>query len=84
MKRLIPMAVLLLVGCGNTASIPSYDELVKYPVSCNLKNEQFPFLKKIQEVKNFPDDPDSLSPDDRKYNAVLKEHLWWFVYNCEQ
>ena len=84
MKRLIPLVVVALAGCGNSAPVPTYDQLARYSLSCDLKQEQFSNLKRIQKIKNFSDDPDTLSFEDRKYNALLKEHLWWFVYNCEQ
>lgn len=84
MKRLIPFVFILLAGCGNSRTLPSYEELLNYPLSCNKKFEQFSELKNIQRIKNFSADLDSLSFDDRKYNALLKDHLWWFVYNCEQ
>ena len=84
MKFIVALLVVLVTGCGNTAALPTYEQLVNYPVNCKFKNEQFRELKQIQSRKNFSEDPDQLSNEDRKYNAMLKEHLWWFVYNCEQ
>jgi len=83
-KFIVALLVVLVAGCGNTAALPTYEQLVNYPVNCKLKNEQFRELKQIQKKKNFSEDPDQLSDQDRRYNAMLKEHLWWFVYNCEQ
>jgi|LauGreDrversion4_2_1035121.scaffolds.fasta_scaffold100398_5 hypothetical protein len=84
MRFLIALVAVLVAGCGNSTSLPTYEQLTKYPLSCKLKYEQFSELKNIQRIKNFAQDPDALSPEDRQYNALLKEHLWWFVYNCEQ
>jgi hypothetical protein len=84
MRFLIPLMIVLVAGCSNSAPLPTYEQLVNYPLSCKLKNEQFRELKQIQGKKNFSEDPDQLSDQDRRYNALLKEHLWWYVYNCEQ
>ena len=84
MRFLILLLFILVTGCGNSAPLPTYEQLVNYPLSCKLKNEQFTELQRIRAKKNFSEDPDQLSAEDRQYNAVLKEHLWWFVYNCEQ
>jgi hypothetical protein len=84
MKLLIAAVVVLVAGCSNSAPIPTYDQLLNYPLSCKHKNEQFTELQRIRGKKNFSEDPDQLSAEDRRYNALLKEHLWWFVYNCEQ
>lgn len=83
MKRLIPILVLAVAGC-NAEPVPTYEQLVNWKLSCKLKHEQFPKLERIQKQKNFSKDIDELSPTDRAYNAILREHMWWFVYNCEQ
>jgi len=84
MKFLIAFVVVLVAGCSNSAPVPTYEELTRYPLSCKIKYDQFRELKSIQKRKNFAEDLDTLSAQDRQYNALLKEHLWWLVYNCEQ
>ena len=78
---------LFLSGCGIEASpkIPTYDELVAYPNNCANKVEQLKELHKIQEIKNFPQDPDNiLNEEDRAYNSRLKSTIWWYAYRCEK
>lgn len=83
MKFLIALVIVLLVGCSGKP-LPTYAELKQYKLSCNLQDKQVAELERIQNIKRFSEDPDQLNEMDRKYNALLKEHLWWFVYNCEQ
>jgi hypothetical protein len=84
MKFLIAFVIVLVTGCSNSAPLPTIEELINYPLSCKKKHEQYRHLADIQKRKNFSENPDNLSPQDRQYNSVLREHLWWFVYNCEQ
>lgn len=83
MKFLIALVIVLLVGCSGKP-LPTYAELKQYPLSCKLQDKQVAELERIQNIKRFSEDPDQLNEMDRKYNSLLKEHLWWFVYNCEQ
>jgi hypothetical protein len=84
MRLLITLLIATVAGCSNSAPVPTYEQLLNWQLSCKQKNEQFKELKRIQQIKNFNEDPDQLSAIDRQYNALLKEHMWWFVYNCEQ
>jgi hypothetical protein len=67
----------------NAMQIMSYDDLVKYPVSCEKKDSQLAELTKIQKAINFNPDPDLLSESDRTYNSRLKATIWWYAYRCE-
>ena len=60
-----------------------YEELVKYPVSCNRAEQQLAHLRYIQKVKNFVSDIDKLNSQDRAYNSRLKATIW-YVYRCEK
>jgi hypothetical protein len=83
-KYLPLLAVMLLVGCDNSPPLPTYEQLKSYPVSCKLKDKQLPELVLIQKRKNFAVDPDSLTDEQRLYNASLKDLIWWYSYRCEQ
>jgi hypothetical protein len=83
MKRLIPFVVVILVGCGKSDPIPTYDELKQFQLNCTHKARQLTQLKHIQYQVNFIEDPDQLNDSDRAYNALLKNHIWWFSYSCE-
>ena len=81
----ILLVALLLGGCdGTSMSILTYEELVKYPVSCARAEQQLAHLRYIQKVKNFDPDIEKLRPEDRAYNGRLKATIWWFVYKCEK
>jgi hypothetical protein len=67
-----------------TAHILTYQELVKYPTSCDRADEQLAELKQLQQIKNFAQDPDSLSEQDRAYNGRLKATIWWYSYECNK
>jgi hypothetical protein len=82
-KFLITLVIVFLVGCSGKP-LPTYAELKQYPLSCKLKAQQLVELERIQNAKRFAEDPDQLNESDRAYNSLLREHLWWFVYNCEQ
>ncbi len=83
MKKLALIAAVLLYGCGGNP-LPTYGELKQYPLDCKKKNDQIQDLKDIQRLKYFGPDPEKFSDEDRAYYALLKEHIWWFSYNCEQ
>lgn len=83
MKRLIPLLVLLLSGCGGQP-LPSYEELKRFPLDCKKKGDQVSDLKDIMRLKYFDPNIENLNKQDRAYYALLKEHIWWFEYNCNQ
>ena len=64
--------------------IPSLEELRSYPVDCKLKEKQLAHLRKIQQIKKFNSDPDTLDAYDRAYNSRLKATIWWFYFGCEK
>lgn len=83
------MKSLLLVFCmfgitGCNSNIPTYQQLVDYPVSCSRADEQLKHLKEVQQFKNFNPDPDFLSEEDRAYNGRLKATIWWYAYRCNK
>ena len=87
MKKLILISAIVLAGCNNSASTPtykilSYKELVDFNTSCDVATEQQAHLQYILERKNFDPDPDKLNADDRAYNSRLKATLWWYEYRC--
>ena len=82
MKRLIVFAVLALVGCGKHADIPTYEQLVKFRKSCTNSVAELKELHIIQDAKNFAQDPDELSEEDRAYNSRLKATIWWYTLEC--
>ena len=65
-------------------TVPSYEQLVSYPMDCSKSDQQLAQLKLIQKIKNFDPDPDNLSDSDRTYNARLKSSIWWFAYRCQK
>lgn len=81
--RFVLVVALLLAGCSGKP-LPSYEELKKYPLSCKHQSEQLKELKSFQSRKNFSEDPELLNDEDRAYNALLHEHVWWFTYTCDQ
>jgi uncharacterized protein YcfL len=83
MKKTAMLVALVLVGCDASSSkTMTYEQLVAYPVQCNLANQQLAELKALQRAKNFDQDPDNLSDTDRNYNARLKATIWWYAYKC--
>ena len=81
MKRTI-IALLMCASTHSYAAYLSYDDLVKYPVSCSKADSQLSFLREVQQGKHFDQNPDKLSDTDRKYNSRLKATIWWFAYTC--
>lgn len=69
-------------GSSASVSIPSYDELKNYALSCDKADEQLKYLKSVQSALKLPNDPDSLSENDRIYNSRLKATIWWYAYTC--
>jgi hypothetical protein len=84
MKRLVLIAAIVLTGCSDQTYIPSYDELVKFRTSCSNKDAELKKLRTIQQYKNFAQDPDELSEEDRAYNSKLKSTIWWYTWNCHE
>ena len=82
------IALFCLAGCdsqGNFEVGPlTYQQLVDYPVSCDLADQQLDELKKVQSLKNFNEEPDHLTEADRAYNSSLKATIWWYTYRCAQ
>lgn len=86
MKYFLLSLAIVLVGCDASSQpqVPTYEQLVQYPVSCEKKDSQLKELKYIQKIKNFDPDPDNLEDMDRAYNGRLKATIWWYAYRCEQ
>lgn len=86
MKFLIPLLVSLLVGCSDAISttVLTYDQLVAYEPSCDKKDSQLKELRTIQKIKNFAQDPDELTEQNRAYNSRLKATIWWYAYECNK
>ncbi len=83
MKKLIISLAIVLVGCGGQP-LPTYSQLEQYPLDCKKKHQQISELQEIQRLKFFGPDPDAFDREDKAYFALLKEHIWWFSYNCEK
>ena len=90
MKLALVALALVLAGCSDrgdreyTPTVMTYQQLVDYPVSCELANKQLSELKHLQVQKGFDPDPDKLSEDDRIFNSRLKATIWWYAYRCEK
>ena len=84
MKRLVVIAVLALVGCGDNIPMLTYEQLEKFNKRCPNKTAELNQLRHIQQVKNFAQDPDDLNDDDRAYNSKLKATIWWYTQNCNE
>jgi hypothetical protein len=52
--------------------------------SCKLADVQLEKLKYTQQYKSFGFDPDALNEQDRQYNALIKESIWWYAYTCNK
>ena len=65
-------------------AVLTYQQLLDYPVSCDLKDKQLAELQRIQRIKNFNPDSDELNEDDYHYNSRLKATIWYYSYGCEQ
>jgi len=85
------MAVIALASLGschrnnNTPATPlllTLTELEHFNKDCNKAKEQLEQLYYIQNIKSFAEDPDELSDDDRTYNRLLKDTIWWYTYTC--
>ena len=83
MKKLLCIVAILLVGCDGL-HIPTYEELRKFPKSCDKEEQQLAKLKRYQNVLNFSEDPDQLIEQDRAYNKLLKETIWWYATECHR
>jgi len=90
MKYFLAVLVLALAGCIDrheveyTPKVMTYQQLVAYPVSCELADSQLRELRTLQAQKNFDEDPDRLGEDDRVFNSRLKATIWWYAYRCEK
>ena len=62
----------------------TYQELVDYPLNCEQADSQLSELKAIQARYNFDSDVDSLTPDNRAWNSIIKSNIWWFAYRCNK
>ena len=89
------VVVLMLASSGPssqvTVSAPvaqvrqlTYQELVDYPLNCDQADIQLSELKAIQARYNFDSDVDSLTPDNRAWNGIIKSNIWWFAYRCNK
>ena len=65
-------------------AILTYQQLVDYPVDCDVKKEQLAELREVQRIKNFNPDSDELNEDDYHYNSRLKATIWYYSYGCEK
>lgn len=89
MKLALVVLALVLAGCSDrgdveyTPRVMTYQQLVDYPVSCELANKQLAELERLQAQKGFDQDPDNLSEEDRVFNSRLKATIWWYAYRCE-
>lgn len=82
MKRLVVIAVLALVGCGESSPMLTYEQLASFNKRCPNQAAELKLLRNIQQVKNFAQDPDELDEDDRAYNSKLKATIWWYAQHC--
>ena len=82
MRLLSIIVVLMLTACGENKASMSYEQLVNYPKACSKKKVQLAELTQLQETKNFSQDPDDLSEQDRVYNSRLKATIWWYTLKC--
>ena len=80
----LTLAVLYPAVAVAETKIPSLEELRSYPVDCKFKEKQLSHVRKIQQIKNFNSDPDTLDAYDRAYNSRLKSTIWWFYFGCEK
>ena len=83
MKRLIFVLALTLIGCGKSDPLPTYEQLKHYPLDCKKQEAQLKDLEEIKRYKNF-NPPDLRSESENAYFGLLREHVWWFAYNCEE
>jgi len=65
-------------------AILTYQQLVDYPVTCDLKDKQLAELQQVQRIKNFNPDSDELNEADYHYNSRLKATIWYYAYGCDQ
>jgi hypothetical protein len=61
----------------------SYEQLKNYPKDCSKLDVNLSNLKALQQSKGFNEDPDELTDEDRAYNALLKETIWWYRRECD-
>jgi hypothetical protein len=61
----------------------SYAQLKQFPKDCSKLDVNLSKLSILQQSKGFKDDPDELTEEDRAYNALLKETIWWYRRECD-
>ncbi len=83
MKTLIVLLTAALVGCSGQP-LPTYQQLQNYPLDCKKRADQIWDLKDILRLKFMDRSTEKLEGEDKAYHSLLKEHIWWFAYNCEQ
>jgi hypothetical protein len=72
------------VEAAPAPTILTYQQLVDYPVTCDLKDQQLTELQEVQRIKNFNPNSDELNEADYHYNSRLKATIWYYSYGCEQ
>lgn len=83
MKTLLVLLTAALVGCSGQP-LPTYQQLQNYPLDCKKKYDQITELEEIQRLKYFDPIPEKRTEQEQAYYALLREHIWWFAYNCNQ
>lgn len=79
-----PRTVIQVEAAPLRPAVLTYQQLVDYPVDCNLKKEQLAELQEVQRIKNFNPDSDELIEADYHYNSRLKATIWYYAYGCEK
>jgi len=72
------------VEAAPVPAILTYQQLLDYPVTCDLKDQQLADLQEVQRLKNFNPNSDELNEADYHYNSRLKATIWYYSYGCEQ
>lgn len=83
MKFLPVLLVVLLTACGDNPRDVSYEQLKQFPKDCSKVDVNLNKLTTLQHSKGFKEDPDELTDEDRAYNALLKETVWWYRRECD-
>jgi hypothetical protein len=86
MKLCTIFATLMLTACHHnnypSPKVLSLYELEHFQKDCKKADAQLADLQYSKEVKRLANDPDMLNAEDRKYNQVLKDTIWWYTYTC--
>ena len=83
MRFLPVLLVLLLTACSDQPRDMSYAQLKQFPKDCSKLDVNLSKLSILQQSKGFKDDLDELTEEDRAYNALLKETIWWYRRECD-